>query len=264
MALGLLNDMRMKVWLALISTGALLCGSRTSAFEAIPSYQGGGAIGYEPGGAGFGFSPRSNITVTALGNGGDDQTVAVTLWDSNGLQLVSALVTSNSPPSNWARYETISPLTLSGGQTYYVSAVETNSGLWIDHVIWGSGATSNGNFTVGPGITYIGAALGTNADGTFPHELDRTNYLMVGPNFTYVTSTTLLVTGLQFISGQVKIAFIVSGVPAASFTLFESGQPGGPWATNLAAVLTTNVPGVSYTFTTPPGGPVNFYRVRTP
>jgi hypothetical protein len=173
-------------------------------------------------------------------------------------------VTTNSPLSNWARYETIAPLTLSTGQTYYVSSVETNNGYWIGHILWGSGVNSNGTFTVGPGLSYLGTGMGTNADGTFPQTFYATNYMLIGPNFVYVTTTLMTMTGIQMVSGEVQLGFEVSGVRANSFTLLESDQPGGPWTTNPAAILTTNIPGVSYTFTTSPGGPVHFYRVQTP
>jgi len=65
--------------------------------------------------------------------------------------------------------------------------------------------------------------------------------------------------------GQAQIGFsLLSGVPA-SFNLLTASHPTGPWSTNTAAVLTTNVPGASYTFTTPlPQGPEQFFRVQRP
>jgi hypothetical protein len=260
-----------RVWvkmasLKFISAGMLLCAFQAPGLEAIPSYSGGGTFGYVTGGAGFAFSPQLEISITALGGVPMDQPqdAMVTLWDHNGQPLVSALITSNSVLSNWARYEAISPVTAFAGQTYYVSSVETNSGLWEGHVLWGSGVNSNGTFTVGPGLSYTGAGLGTNSNGTFPRQFYPTNYLLIGPNFMYVTNTTLIISGLQIISGQAQISFSVSGVPATSFTLLESDQPSAPWATNLAALLATNVPGASYTFNATPTGPVRFYRIQTP
>jgi hypothetical protein len=66
-------------------------------------------------------------------------------------------------------------------------------------------------------------------------------------------------------NGQAQINFsLLSGMPA-SFNLLIAAQPDGPWNTNTAAVLTTNLPGASYTFTTQlPLGPEQFFRVQRP
>jgi len=252
----------------LFAAGVVLSGIQTQGFEAIPTYQGGGPVGLEPGGAGFAFSPQSEITVTALGCGNiewdQEPGITVSLRDSNGLALASAIVTSSSPASNWANYQTIAPLTLTSNRTYFVSAAGTNDGALLCHALWASGSNSNGTFIVGPKIAYIGPAWGTNSNGTFPQQYSSTNILLIGPNFSYVTTTTILLTSLQMVGGHVQIGFTVSGNPASSFRLLDSAKPGGPWATNLGAVLTTNIPGHSYTFTTAPSGPVHFYRVQTP
>jgi hypothetical protein len=253
----------MKASLALASTCFFLLTLQAPAFEAISSFEGDGPPFEAWGGAGFAFSPQTVITITALGSAVPPylQNAMVTLRDSNGLPLVSVLVTASSPQSNGAYYETIAPFTMPAGQMCYVSSVETNSGAWLGSVI---GFDTNGTFTVGPGLSYVGAAFGANADGTFPVQFYPAHFWPLGPNFIYVTGPLMTMTGLQVTPGQVQIGFGVSGVPANSFTLLESDQPGGPWTTNLPAVLTTNIPGVSYTFTTSPHGPVHFYRVQTP
>ncbi|HEV2207505.1 MAG TPA: immunoglobulin domain-containing protein [Verrucomicrobiae bacterium] len=64
--------------------------------------------------------------------------------------------------------------------------------------------------------------------------------------------------------GAIQLDFALSTGPATSFTLLQSDQPGGEWS-RAPAILTTNVPGVSYSFTLPqPQLPARFYRVRIP
>lgn len=62
--------------------------------------------------------------------------------------------------------------------------------------------------------------------------------------------------------GQVLLDFATTG--AGSFKLTQANQLAGPWATNATAVLTTNVAGSSYRFTTPVGPAARFYRVKSP
>jgi hypothetical protein len=260
------RDQLMKVSLPFICACALLCSLRpAAALEAISFYDGGLVVGYSKGGAGFAFSPENEIVITALASDSvvlDQQPCMVTLWDSNGLPLVSVLVTTNSPRSNLAHYEAIAPLPIAEGQMCYVSSVETNSGRWVG---WLVGLRADETFTVGPGLSYIGSANGTNSDGTFPNFLDRTQHcLFVGANFLYVAGPLLTVSGLQVSSGQAQIGFGVSGAATNSFTLLESDQPAGPWTTNSTAVLTTNIPGAAYTFTTSPDKPARFYKIQTP
>ena len=126
------------VSLKFISAGMLLWALQAPGLEAIPSYSGGGTFGYVTGGAGFAFSPRTKLSITALGGVPMDQPqdALVTLWDHNGLPLVSALITSNSVLTNWARYEAITPVTAFAGQTYYVR-LRLAPGSLISEPGWG-------------------------------------------------------------------------------------------------------------------------------
>ena len=66
-------------------------------------------------------------------------------------------------------------------------------------------------------------------------------------------------------NGYAQINFSLLSGGGASFNLLNAGQPNGPWTTNTAAVLTTNLPGSSYTFTAPlPPVSAQFYRVQRP
>jgi secreted PhoX family phosphatase len=65
--------------------------------------------------------------------------------------------------------------------------------------------------------------------------------------------------------GFAQISFSLLSGEGASFNLLNASQPNGPWTTNAAAVLTTNVPGASYTFITLlPQVSGQFYRVQRP
>jgi uncharacterized protein YkwD len=64
---------------------------------------------------------------------------------------------------------------------------------------------------------------------------------------------------------QVQLNFTVSSGPAATFHLLQADQLGSrTWVTNASALLTTNVPGSSYRFTTTNGPATRFYRIQTP
>src|SRR5262245_35254460 len=98
---------------------------RASAAEAILSYTYPIITGYAAGGAGFAFSPTQPIFVTSLGFGGDglgptNEAIQVTVWDTGGNQLASETVNFGSPVFNTTHYESISPLGLNAGQTYYI------------------------------------------------------------------------------------------------------------------------------------------------
>jgi sugar lactone lactonase YvrE len=63
---------------------------------------------------------------------------------------------------------------------------------------------------------------------------------------------------------QVQLDFTLRTGPGGGFTLMSAAQAGGPWGPDATAVLTTNVLGVSYSFTTWPGVSAQFYRIRSP
>jgi len=65
-------------------------------------------------------------------------------------------------------------------------------------------------------------------------------------------------------SGQVQLDFTVTSGSSATFKLLQADQVSGPWTTNGSAILTPNVPGSSYRFTTTVGPAVRFYRVQAP
>lgn len=135
----------MKTTQTLQLTVALALSSASAAFAAdVPGHtfvQGAGAYGGSPGpgGAsaggytyGWAFRPSVDVTVTALGFPDNfvpgfalDHTIF--LWDANGNTLRTALAPAGPNPggtmgANSFRYYSVTPVTLTAGQTYVVGA----------------------------------------------------------------------------------------------------------------------------------------------
>jgi hypothetical protein len=174
-----------------------------TASEAIYDFPlGTPGVGYVTGGAGFAFSPVTDISVYSLGYNGTEieyEPCEVSLWDMSGAQLIAALITTNDPVFNLAHYQGISPVTLNAGDTYYLRAVGTESGMWVGNFILATGPDAFGTFSVAPEISWQGQAMGTNDAGVFPLEVqtDPVAYF-IGPNFQFVVPepTALYLTAL--------------------------------------------------------------------
>ena len=170
---------------------AVVCGwAATASADGVGSVN---IVGYAWGGAGFEFSPTTSLSVTALGYIGNDVYNApyqVSLWDTSGDQLASALVSTNTPWSGQGYFQAISSLTLDAGDTYYLGAVRPDNGLWLGNAIISSGPDANGTFGVAPQISYLGYATGTNADGTFPAYVSNDpSALLIGADFEFQLSS---------------------------------------------------------------------------
>jgi Domain of unknown function (DUF4082) len=158
-------------------------GSATEAIYNFGTFQ--NIVGYANGGAGFGFSTASDIQVTSLGFAQNADIAinpyTVSLWDSTGDLLASALVTSGDPSFNQSFYQAITPVTLQAGNTYFIGAGETAAGLWAGNV------NDVGDFSVAPEITYLGEALGANIWQGL--QANSSTILLVGPDFQYSVPT---------------------------------------------------------------------------
>lgn len=222
-------------------------------------------IGYGWGGGGFAIAPNLDVVATSFGFGGElveHEPVQMSLWDTLGQRLSSVIVTSNSPSFNGTHYDTIQPVVLTAGETYYLCSCGTDGGVWDGDVI--SANDHNGDFTVAPELNYIGMALATNAAGVFPLNVTTGANLAVGANLQFYPAPLIVVGGLKARNAVVQVDFNMWGRQPTSFTLLESAQSGGPWQTNTQAQLMTNIVGASYSFSTTPVGNVRFYRVQSP
>lgn len=72
---------------------------------------------------GWTFQPLTDISVTALGVfDGLPANLEVGLWNSSGTLLASETIDENIISFNQSRYESITPVALTAGQTYYLAA----------------------------------------------------------------------------------------------------------------------------------------------
>ncbi len=136
------------------------------------------------------------------------------------------------------------------------NVVVTNSLQLINQV---TNATAATNFVFSPAqaTSYLLQARGVIFT-EFPTDIGTAKQVSAIAGATQITLNSLTVTG-----SQVKINFSLSGT-APSFHLLQQNQIGTPWTTNGTAVLTTNIPGSSFQFTTTNGPVMRFYRVQTP
>jgi len=111
------------------------------------------------------------------------------------------------------------------------------------------------NFTAGATSTTL-RFTGSNATPVAYIGLD--NVMVTGSPLVIVLSAPAIA------SGQAQIPFTLTSGTASTFELLQSSLVNGPWVTNSNAALTTNVPGVTYTFTAPTAGADEFYRVQSP
>jgi len=222
-------------------------------------------IGFGQGGGGLAISPNLEVVATSFGFGGEmveGEPVQMSLWDNLGQELSSVVVTSNSPGFNGTHYETIQPIVLNAGETYYLCSCGTDSGIWAGEVI--AANYHNGEFTVARELNYIGMALATNTAGVFPLNVSTGANLAVGANLQFYPAPLIVVERLKARNGVVQLDFNMWGRQPTSFTLLESAQPGGSWQTNTQAQLVTNVVGVSYSFSSTAVGAMRFYKVQSP
>jgi hypothetical protein len=111
---------------------------------------------------------------------------------------------------------------------------------------------------------------------TFTASATNTTLMFTGANTTqiaYIGLDNVIVSSGPLVivlstpavaGGQAQIPFTLTSGTASAFELLQSVQVNGPWVTNSSAVLATNVPGVTYTFTVPTAGADGFYRVLSP
>ena len=240
--------------------------ARMSASEAITglNWLGNPITGFFAGGGGFTFSPQTNIKLTSLGFVGTalaDEPYQVVLWDTNGTQVAQTVITTTSPLRHGTYYEPVQRLVLNAGEKYYLSAAGAQSGDYSGNVLSSSVTPVNGTFSVGPELTYLAAALGTNTDGRFPASEYPATFLFAGGNFEYATRPFVLLSSMALADGQAQVGFTVTGGPAFLFILLEAAQVTGPWTTNAGAILTTNVPDTEFTFTSSQQSEARFFRV---
>lgn len=171
---------------------AFTVGKAMGQQEAISWVRGGG-YGYITNGAGFAFSPVTSIAVTALGFGGVDQygsgtdlsnyPYRVTLYNSSGTTLATAEITIGSAFHNQTYYQTVSPVELTAGSTYYLGAAEVGGpggNLWVGTLA----GTEGGGFFVDGDIHYLYGEADFAPPGNIPLG-QEVNAYPIGANFEF-------------------------------------------------------------------------------
>jgi Domain of unknown function (DUF4082) len=137
---------------------------------------------------GWTFQPLTDIDVTALG--AFDYIVPPTgvldvgLWDATGTLLASGTVSAASPSVNQSLYESITPVMLTAGQTYYLAAYSAAPFQFYD-----AGPDANpsyGNVTMSPEIQLGAVAYSPNAGFAFPSTTEGSHDdAIIAPNFQF-------------------------------------------------------------------------------
>ena len=136
---------------------------------------------------GWTFQPLTDLSVTALGAfeyNLPSGPVDVGLWDSAGDLLASSTITGGSTLVDQSRYETIAPVTLTLGQTYYLG--EFSPGGVLQSVAVNPSIPPYGYATMSPEIQLGNVAYENNSNFGFPSTLDgSTGSAIIAPNFEF-------------------------------------------------------------------------------
>lgn len=139
-------------------------------------------------------------------------------------------------------------------------------GTWLEVVLQDQGAAprrilyggstewSQGGMTIGRGICQLqwGVDVRSTPEAVFLDQIQ------------FTPSARATIEGLTILQGKARVNFSAPAQLASSFRLLNSAHPSGPWTTNTAAVLSTNAPGASFTFTAPlDDSSAQFYLVQT-
>lgn len=176
---GIFQKLLVSVLLAVAAT--------CSANEGILTFSNGGLVGYVDGTAGWSFEPLTDISVTSLGcfdyvlTSNNQLPLSVGLWDQSGTLLTSATVTTADPLFDQSRYQSITPVTLIAGQSYYLGAYSSAGSIVFD-----AETSSLGGFAItSPQIQLGMAALSTNGF-SFPNTLQGDpGSALLAPNFQF-------------------------------------------------------------------------------
>jgi hypothetical protein len=191
----------------------------------LQSYNGAGEID------GFAFSVTTSGSVTALGIFAGPaltlpvgQNFAVGLWTSSGTLLASTTVTSTDTAIDSFYYHSITPITLSAGQTYVVGAQ------------MGSGVQTyfGGSSTMAGGLQYVGSRWMTSGSLSMPTGYDgaASDPGYVGANFLFdgVGSAPAFTNGpppAGMVDTAYNFAFTSTGSPAPTFSVTTGSLPPG-------------------------------------
>jgi hypothetical protein len=161
--------------------------------------------GYATGTAGWTFTPNTSVSVTALGvfdyiyTTASQSPVSVGLWDQNGTLLTSSSVASDSLLFNNTRYESVAPVNLSSGLTYYIGAYAPSGSIILsaespNNVDFPGWATTSPEIQLGKAVTDPSGFGFPNTDAGA-----GSGSAFLAPNFQYVNAVPEPSTGALFI-----------------------------------------------------------------
>ena len=183
--------------------GVVACSLASSVFaqgnfEGIESTTLGGASGTFAGTAGWAFQAVGGFEVSELGvfdyvlQEAPTGPVTVGLWAENGTLLASVDVSATSAFYNQSRYSSITPVSLIGGQTYFLGAFRST--VYSMNAL---GPGVGGSFTTSANIQYLGLAQNSSAVFSIPQrEAGGEALLYAGPNFLVPEPSSFALMGI--------------------------------------------------------------------
>ena len=187
---------------AILSAALLLVAAHMTnahgTFEAMLNYAGTTPSGGYPvfssiyasinGPIGWTFQPTTAINVNALGAFdylmSGQSSLRVGLWDASGNLLASQTVSADGGTVGQSHYESIAPLLLLAGETYYVAAYSASGSL--SAVVVTPDVEPNGYATMSPEIQLGQVAYGSGTGFSFPGTTaGNSGYAIIAPNFEF-------------------------------------------------------------------------------
>jgi len=147
-----------------------------------------GVASYTTNGVGWSFVPTSDLLVTAI----FATAPQVSFWQGTNQALATFAYTGpygSIPTGPATNFQSITPLLLSAGQTYFISAQSSNFTSQINFFLFGLNGTGGLTpFTTSADITGF-ASYYISPSGQwsspFAPSFDNMNYALLGPNFQY-------------------------------------------------------------------------------
>jgi PEP-CTERM motif len=147
-----------------------------------------GVAGYTTNGVGWSFVPTSDLLVTAI----SATAPQIDFWQGNG-QLLAIYAYSGSygsiPTGPSTNFQSVQPLLLTAGQTYFISAQSSNFSVQVGFFYFSqNGAGGLTSFAPSSDITgFASYYLSPNGQWSSPFTptSDNLNYALLGPNFEY-------------------------------------------------------------------------------
>ena len=136
---------------------------------------------------GWMFQSQTDINVTALGAFNDvlhnSGNLEIGIWNSSGDLLTSSLVALTGTSSD-SVYQSVTPVMLTAGQTYYLGAYSPSQTVYF--YVVGPDSDTHGYAIMSPEIQLGGLAFNTNSVFAFPSSTEgQPSDAVVMPNFQF-------------------------------------------------------------------------------